>query len=62
MEIKFYSLKDKLPDIGETVLVRYSYNNKGYEYILGKWEYDKHKTIFAVGDYAATRNNVLNEH
>lgn len=38
MELKFYSLKDKTPEIKERVLIRCSLN----EYELGTWEYDQH--------------------
>lgn len=48
MELKFYSLKDKAPEIGERVLVRYSLNGKEYRYELGTWEYDQGTKRYGV--------------
>ena len=44
MELKFYSLKDKIPEIRERVLIRCALN--GYE--LGTWEYDQHTQQYGV--------------
>lgn len=42
--IKFYSLKDKTPEIKERVLIRCSLN----EYELGTWEYDQNTKQYGV--------------
>ena len=44
MELKFYSLKDKTPEIKERVLIRCALN----EYELGTWEYDQHTKQYGV--------------
>lgn len=47
MELKFYSLKDRTPEIKERVLVRCFYNEE-YVYELGTWEYDQSMKRFGV--------------
>lgn len=47
MELKFYSLKDRTPEIKERVLVRCLYNEE-YVYELGTWEYDQYRKQFGV--------------
>ena len=44
MGLKFYSLKDKTPEIKERVLVRCALNR----YELGTWEYDQHTKQYGV--------------
>lgn len=48
MELKFYSLKDKTPEIRERVLVRCSLNDREYRYELGTWEYDQGTKQYGV--------------